>query len=150
MKRLELGGWCIEFDADGTRAAFSDRPAGFPEECGCPHCLNFIAVRSQAYPEETVSFLATLGLEVDREEHVAWIGPAESGLQLYSGWFRFIGRLCSIHDGEQVADPGNMTRMGANFEFFLVPGGEISGQRAIQLEFSCEVPWVRNGAPLDE
>ena len=148
MKRLEIGGWCIESDEQATRIAAQERAEGFPEQCGCAQCCNFIAVRSQAYPPEAIAFLAQLGIEPGREEDVTWVGPSESGLQKYSGWFHFVGRLRGQTDGASISDPGNMTRLGNGFHFFLV--AEAPGSKTVRLEFTCEVPWVLPGSPEDE
>src|SRR6266487_111763 len=99
MKRLEIGGWCVESDEQATRIAAQGKAEGFPEQCGCAQCRNFIAVRSRAYQPEAIVFLAQLGIEPGREEDVTWVGPSESGLQKYSGWFHFVGRLCGLTDG---------------------------------------------------
>jgi hypothetical protein len=143
MEQVLFGRWRLQCDREGTREAFARIEIGGPEACGCCHCRNFAAARSQVYPAEVLSLFEGLGIDSRKEREVYHLTPLESGLHLYGGWFHFVGRI--EEEGKELGK-FDMESTGPFKLFFhekpaLVPES-FEGLPLVQLEFEAQVPWV--------
>src|SRR4051812_22566967 len=102
MERMVFGRWHISYDPDATRGAHNAVALGSSEECGCCHCLNFIETRAHVYPPEVLRLFDRLGIDFRKEVEVYQLARLDSGLQLYGGFFHFVG---SIDTGADAIRP---------------------------------------------
>jgi hypothetical protein len=143
METIQLYRWILKSDPEATRKAYAALLRGWPEECGCKSCQNFIAARKFVYPAEALALFDRLGIAYNREAESYHNGRLESGLHSYGGWFHFVG---TIEGGEN-----NFEMVGEHFSISfsthttLIPRA-FGEQPVVQLEFQTEVPWVIEGA----
>jgi len=147
MDRIEFAGWILICDVDATRFAYAGMALGGPEECGCLHCQNFVAARSQLYPPAVLALFEQLGIDSTRETEVYHLapngsdadGPPETRMHRYGGWFHAIG--------EVVTDRAEYEVPSQDFQLTIIPGGAVVPSSfpdtpLFRLEFSVRVPWV--------
>jgi hypothetical protein len=151
VESVRHGRWEINYDSEATRNAYARVLAGGPEECGCEHCLNFVAARMQVYPPKALELLERLGISPNREVEIYYMAPLPSGSHLYGGWFHFIGSILSGADAaRQVAEniwQPDLELAGENFSLgfssrLALVRGPFAGSPLVQLEFTANVPWV--------
>ena len=85
------------------------------ESCTCDSCENFVLARSDAFPEEFLRFLSSVGIDWRKEGEAFEMGKDESGLYLYGGWFHFVGRVVQIGAGIDIN----------GFRFSFDPPGQV-------------------------
>ena len=151
MESVEYSRWKIECDRDATRAAYALVPAGTPERCGCLHCRNFAAARTQVYGQPMLAIFDRLGIDREREAEVYHNARLAPGLHSYGGWFHFVGILVSGADSRRPIRDDLWTRdlqsatprlsVGFTAGVQLVPAS-FKGLQLVQFEFTAEVPWV--------
>jgi hypothetical protein len=125
-------------------------PKGSPESCGCEHCLNFAAVRDQAYPLEALTIFEQLGIDPRKESEIWHTHRDESSTHHYGGFFHFIGSIESGEDAKQTLNgvgTFDLESIEGYFEFGFTSDAQLipesfAGQQVAQLEFQTEVPWV--------
>jgi len=151
METIEFSRWKVDCDSEATRAAYALIRQGAPEVCGCLHCRNFVAARSQVYGPQVLALFDRLGVNSEREAEVYHNARVAPALHSYGGWFHVVGTLVSGADGKQrVADDvwtfdyqpaAPRFSLGFTVDSQLVPG-PFKELNLVQLEFSAEVPWV--------
>ena len=159
MKRLTIGPWAIEVDADATRRELYAKAVSGPEQCGCLDCRNFIAAREVIYADEVLLVLQSMGIDHTREPEVYSAGPdLASGDLIYSGWFPFVGRILDgpkpvvrrhLFGSVTEAKPREIV---PGFDVELVPdltgpldplGEDVRNRLPLAtLQFWVRVPWV--------
>jgi hypothetical protein len=158
VESIRYGRWEINCDSESTSNAYASVLIGGPEECGCEHCLNFVAARMQVYPPSVMELFGRLGISPNREVEIYYLARLPSGRHLYGGWFHFIGSILSGADAaRQVAEnswqpdlePANENfSLGFSSRCALVRR-QFAGFPLVQLEFTAEVPWVLpSGEPM--
>jgi hypothetical protein len=136
-----FGRWEFTCDRPATVDAYARADQGGSDSCTCNGCRNFVAARTQVYPQEFLSLLDSLGIDSRRDGEVYLLGPAASGRYYYGGWFHFVGSL------EKTGDFPAVT-MGPGFTVYLCRRSapalkSLIGLPLVQVEFhSNEVPWV--------
>lgn len=142
--------WLVRCDPEATRTAYAWIERGAPENCGCDHCLNFIAAREQSYPPEVRDLLTRLGIDHRREAEVYYLARLPNGLHQYGGWFHFVGSYEGPDAWEADASGGRRLRLvpvdgrfalGFSRDVLLAPES-LKDQPLVQLEFLVEVPWI--------
>jgi hypothetical protein len=78
-RRLEVGSWHVEVDAESTRRFYAGAGIGSPDRCVCSSCRNFAAAREDIYPVEFKRLLDQLGVDARVEKEVSEYGPADDG-----------------------------------------------------------------------
>ena len=153
MDIVNIGRWNLRCDREGTRAAHAGVTQGSPESCGCEHCLNFAAVRNQAYPSEVLAIFEQLGIDPRKEAEIWYTHRDESGLHHYGGFFHFIGSIESGGDAKRMIADGvstfDLELIGGYFEYGFTSDAALTpesfaGKEIVQLEFQTKVPWVLN------
>ncbi len=168
VTRVRVKRWELEVDVEATAAAYARRESGDPEKCGCLYCRNFVAARDKAYPPEVRDVFAALGIRPIREAEVWEEAEMRPGVCLYGGFFHVIGRIeaerpVSLRrrmrdwvwrlklrlEGRRAGVTKWSEQITPTFwvlfdtDVHLVPHC-FPRRGLIQLEFSCEVPWVLN------
>lgn len=138
MPERRLGDQLIRYDRDATVAAYSQVRHGDAERCGCSGCRNFIAGRTQAFPDAFRTFLAELGIDPNKEGEVYECGPVEGGLYFYGGWFYFVGEL--VEAGQRLSNEGE------SFEYWFSSSFPsplaVFGKAVATVEFTTRIPWI--------
>jgi hypothetical protein len=150
METIAIRRWRLQSDPEATRTAFSNRPLGSPESCGCSDCQNFAAARDRAYPSEVLAIFEQLGIDSHKESQIWHYCREGSGFHHYGGFFHFVGIIESGTDAKRIVN-GHVTfdleLIGDDFEFgftsnaALVPKS-FAGAQVVQLEFQTKIPWV--------
>ena len=136
-----FGEWLYTFDRDATVAAYARAPHGDAARCGCTYCMNFIAVRDVALPEDFRHFLQELGIDPKKEGEVYHDGRKEQGAHFYGGWYHFVGSLETTGDFAPVRFSGGLIAYMCRSYAPNLPA--FDGLPLVQLEFRAEnVPWV--------
>jgi hypothetical protein len=90
-------------------------PTGDAERCGCSYCLNFIAQRQTAYPENFRLLLDQPVIDPEKEGEVYECSP-DGNSTIYGGWFYLVGEL--VVGGERlITDPAS------GFEYYFLAKG---------------------------
>jgi hypothetical protein len=148
---VQIGRWTIASDAEATRKAYAATLVGSPEECGCTHCLNFAAQRSEAYPLTAIQLFEKLGIAANREAEIYHMARLESGRHFYGGWFHLVGSILSGADAaRQVAENIWQPDLEAESDFFSLGFTKqvhlvrkpFEGLPLVQLEFTAKIPWI--------
>jgi hypothetical protein len=135
------------------RNAYAAIAVGGPEGCGCTHCLNFAAQRSEIYPPAGFELLDRLGIPLNREAEIYHMARLESGMHFYGGWFHFVGSILSGADAaKQIGQNLWQPDLQAQSELFSLGFSvrtehvrePFKGLPLIQFEFTANVPWVIN------
>ncbi len=148
----ELGGWRIEADADLNRAHYAPIDGW---GCACDHCENWRAHGPRALPDDVVSFLTSLGVDVLKPHDVFEYGPQPDGSHLYGGWYHLSGRIIEGRPlpTEPTTPAHEATRLENGFRFGVYEGiggpGAVSKPSSPQatFEFAWAVPWALTEAP---
>jgi hypothetical protein len=141
-RELQVGRQKIRFDREATVALYRDKII-MPDadRCSCASCNNFAAHRNNAYPEEFLHLLETLGINPLREWE-AFDYDFEQGSRqnhLYGGWFLFSGEL--IEGVEER--PGPEQPAFAHWITTSFPNGTLSKDAKLcAVEFVTQIPWV--------
>ena len=144
MDRMQSGDQTIRYDREQTRKAYAAVKGGDAERCGCSYCLNFVAQRATAYPENFRLLLDQLGIDPEKEGEVYECGP-DGPLRVYGGWFYFVGEL--IEAGERMTDAAS------GFQYFFtdakrLPSPQVDfGENVLAVEFVTKLPWVISEQP---
>ena len=147
MDLIEFAGWTVACNVDSTRQAYAEMSVGGPEECGCLHCRNFAAARSQLYPPAVLVLFEQLGIDPTRETEVYHLapdgsdadGPPETRMHRYGGWFHAIGDVVTDREGYEILSP--------DFQLTIIRGGVVIPSPfphtpLFRLEFNARVPWI--------
>jgi len=140
MEELRLGDQLARYDRAATVAAYIALPTGGADRCGCVHCRNFAAQRTDAYPQAFRALLDNLGIDPSKEGEVYdMMGPFEANIRPMGGWFYFVGQL--IEKGERLVEAGD-------FKYWFQPAFPRApacfGKQVSAIEFTTQVPWVLN------
>ncbi len=148
---VEAGRWIIGSDREATRKAYTASPLGSPEQCGCTHCRNFAAQRSDIYPPGVLELFDKLGIAYNREAEIYHLARLESDRHFYGGWFHLVGSVLSGADGHrQIAQNIWQPDLEMQSEFFSLGFSSrvalvrksFEGLPLVQLEFTAKIPWV--------
>lgn len=148
---VEFGRWRLSSDREATAKAYLGTALGSPEECGCTHCQNFAAQRSQIYPPAVMELFEKLGIPHDREAEIYHMARLETGKHFYGGWFHFVGSITSGSDAarqirENLWRP-DFENASESFSFgfsahIALAREPFKGLPLVQFEFSTEIPWI--------
>ena len=140
MNDLRIGDQTIRFDRAATLAIYAIIDKGFPEECDCVSCKNFVSQRDVVYPPSFLALLDQLGIDPCKESEAFECGPFAEGTHVYGGWFHFVGEIVDL--GEQNLQASD----SPYFEYFFTTVGArpsaFHGRPSIALEFTTHVKWV--------
>jgi hypothetical protein len=137
----EFGEWEFTCDRQATVDAYARADQGGSDSCTCNGCRNFVAARTEVYPQEFVAFLDSLGIDSRKDGEVYLLGRVAADGLCYGGWFHFVGSL------EKAGDFPAVT-MGPGFTVSLAPRSapalpSLKEHPLVQVEFHSEmVPWV--------
>ena len=93
METTKINSWLIKYDRVSTFEAYKKIDKGNPEKCNCKYCLNYIAARDKAYPEDFLKMLIKFGVDHNKETEVFYLNKFKTGLHDYGGWFHFVGEI---------------------------------------------------------
>ncbi len=142
MEPIKIGKWSLSVDREKTQDAYSRIGVGGPESCGCLHCKNYAHAREYAYPKEARQIFEKLGIEYSKEAEIYHMVKQKNGLQLYGGFFHFIGEgLVEEEDQERYETLTDI------FQYFISEKSDLlenpfKGQKILQFEFVNQIPWV--------
>lgn len=155
MQTITYKKWIFYADVISTCEAYRAIERGGAEDCGCSHCLNFVANRRQVYPAEILALFSQLGIDYTKETEVYQVTQLDSGLHLYNGWLHFIGHFKSgINSKVQVDEFPNAQIYKLDFEpvddHFQIGfttdtrsfWKSFEGKSLVQVEFTVEIPWI--------
>lgn len=136
VRRVQLGEYLVEVDAEATVAAYAGIPTPGPEDCGCWYCQNWVAGREQLVPPAVRELLASLGIPLAGEVEV-WEVPGDAGPHIYGGWYMLVGRIV-----QGPVSSASVSRAGWDLTFshgasYPVPA--FAGQQVCELHFLCNV-----------
>ncbi|MEM7476807.1 MAG: hypothetical protein AAF483_17625 [Planctomycetota bacterium] len=150
LSRLTIARWTLDVDSVATSNAYTKIDSGSADRCGCADCRNFVAARDTLFPKSVSQFLRDAGIPNDRDIELATFGEIRDGIQLYSGWYHFVGRIA---DGPDAAIPHED---GKGWSIDLAPvtdafsigvtnhlsllADAFPRESALQLEFTVELP----------
>jgi hypothetical protein len=144
---FEREGYVVEYDARATADAYARGQESGAGSCSCDSCDNFVLARSQAFPEQFLHLLSSMGIDWQREGEASEMGEDETGQYLYGGWFFFIGRVVQIGKEIEINEfrfpfcrADQLPRAGAAFDQGLV--GAVT--------FITHLPWLSERQAPDE
>ena len=142
MEPIKIGRWSFGVDRGKTEDAYSRIGVGGPERCGCLHCKNYVHAREYAYPKEARQIFEKLGIAYSKEAEIYHMVKQKNGLQLYGGFFHFIGESLVEAEGQERYET-----LTDNFQYFISAKSDLledpfKGQQILQFEFVNQTPWV--------
>ena len=150
MERLTIARWTVDVDRSATEEAYASLDGGSADRCGCDDCLTFIAARDSLFPESVVQFLEMAGIPRESDIELASFGEIREGVQLYSGWYHFVGCIIAGDDAAIPYDDGRgwSYDLAKVTEAFSLGVTKRVSQRAdafppestLQFEFAVELP----------
>jgi len=143
MQRAQFGPWEIEYDREATRAAYAAGGDSSDYYCGCQGCQNYWS-NARAFPGEVRQFFDSLGIDPTKPSRLGNAIATGENEYWYSGWYHVIGRYLSEEAIRFDGYPHTLTKdfgVGLNPSLVYVPK-EIPEDRAVQIEFSCSLPWL--------
>ncbi len=66
MQVINILPWKVHCDNIATRNAYHKINKGYAENCGCEHCLNFLNVREEFFPEKVKIIFQELGIDYQK------------------------------------------------------------------------------------
>ena len=86
-----IGDWEFTCDRQATLDSYVRAAHGRSERCSCNGCRNFVVAREQAFPQEFMKFLHSLGIDNRKDGEVYHNARLANGLHDYGGWRRLFG-----------------------------------------------------------
>lgn len=91
MTTIHFRDWILTVDREVTASTYAAVANGSSEDCKCDECINYLANRSNAFPEEIKLLFDRLGIDYRKESEVWRMYKVKDGIHLYSGLFHFKG-----------------------------------------------------------
>lgn len=140
-----------ELDIDVNRTVAYYKQAS-PITCDCQGCRNFTMAINKL-PKAVVVFLDSLGVSLNKLDEVSVLCRKEDGNILYNGFLYVCGRLLNnenvfIKTGERsyMLNKCRIYEVADGFEVHFTEGQDLIDdgfpRPAIQLNFTCTLPWV--------
>lgn len=156
MKRIQIGDWMIDVDAELTASFYATCPP-IVDTCGCLYCRNFFNA-CDALTKPVTDFFKTLGINPQKDVgEIYQLCVNDDGTHMYGGFYHIVGsivegqdchverptggydmNLDNVHD-ELDFLVGFTTNLGLVRENFPTP--------ALQVELALNVPWVLDESP---
>ena len=147
MKRVKFKDWTLIVDIEATQQLYAKWTEGSAERCGCDNCKNFIANRSNAYPNDIQALFANIGIDYTKELDVNYISKNSCHQHFYDGSFYFAGSFIG-KDGRVQLDKESYTRelhiINDNFKMSLCSTKlDLFGnvQNTVEIFFIIGLPW---------
>jgi hypothetical protein len=149
MITIPFRDWTLTVDREVTEPTYASVANGSAEGCKCNDCLNYVANRADAFPEEIKLLFGQLGVDYRKESKVSRMYKFKDGIHIYNGFFHFKGSFegkdCFVtSDGRNGSF--SMTDIDESFSI----GFRVADQLAyfkrddilVQIEFETKIPWV--------
>src|SRR5688572_31612078 len=92
VSMVELGAWQLLVDIPATRR-LAAVGAGSAERCGCASCGNYVAARPRFAGSGVPHLFASLGIDWQKEAHVAHGTCLRDDQIPYAGFFRLVWEI---------------------------------------------------------
>ncbi|WP_448103621.1 hypothetical protein [Pedobacter panaciterrae] len=141
--------WTLTVDYEVTKATYASVVNGSAEDCKCNDCMNYIADRERAFPDEIKLLFDQLGVDYRKESEVWRMYKHKDGMHIYSGIFHFKGSF-EGKDCFVTSDGRNGTFSMTDINESVSIGFRIASQLPyfkdseglVQVEFETKVPWT--------
>lgn len=141
-----IGDWEFTCDRQATLDSYVRAAHGNSERCSCNGCRNFVVAREQAFPQEFVKFLHSLGIDSRKDGEVYHNARLANGLHDYGGWFHFVGELNKTGDFPVVVFVPGFTVWLCKSN--APPLEVLLGLPLVEVQFHVEtVPWMLQDPP---
>jgi hypothetical protein len=102
MQTFQIFNHTFLVDRGETKRVYSRIDAGSSQMCECVYCRHYLQNREAIFPPELNELLDKLGIDVEKDYEVVYLGPEPDGYLLYSIFFDFKGTVIAIPHDENI------------------------------------------------
>jgi hypothetical protein len=139
--KIIINGTEIDADPVATRQIYLQISDANRKKCDCDDCTLFFALGRNAFGEEFLALLDTLGIDYKWDTEIYYSGKIDNNVHLYCGWYHFVGRI--ITDNNDKRDPDKSIHYYVMDKQDLLENEFKTNNNVLQLEFELKIPETR-------